>query len=93
MANVHSDVGDSNPGSVPSDASLTVFQADMASIEVEMADRAALDSQRDEINEWDSVHCRVCGKISAGSDIAGCHVQACDGCIIEWVQQQIGVAL
>lgn len=37
----------------------------------------------------DAIHCRECGKVAAGCIIAGSHVQACDSCIVEYVQQQI----
>ncbi|MGD0770126.1 MAG: hypothetical protein ABSB42_18235 [Tepidisphaeraceae bacterium] len=93
MNTVLSNVGDSNPVSVPSDVAVSGFQQDMAAIELEMADRAALDAQRDEINEWDSVHCRHCGHVTAGMSMAGSHVQLCDSCIVELVREQIDVAV
>lgn len=93
MTTVLSSVRDIKPASIPSDAVLAGFHADLAAIEVEMADRAGFDAQLAEVNEWDSVHCRHCGHVTAGMSMAGSHVQLCDSCIVELVREQIGVAV
>jgi len=93
MTTVLSSVRDIKHASIPSEAALTGFQEDMAAIEIEMADRVAQDAQLAEINEWDSVHCRHCGHVTAGMSMAGSHVQLCDSCIFELVREQIGVAV
>ena len=82
MSNVLSNVGDNKPVTVPSEIALTGFHADMVAVEIEMADRADLDAQLAEINQWDSVHCRHCGHVTAGMSMAGSHVQLCDSCIV-----------
>jgi hypothetical protein len=73
--------------------SLSGFLADAMAIELELTARsdAAFEEEMRIINEDDSTHCRLCGRLTAGSSIAGCHVQACDSCIVGWVEEQIGV--
>jgi hypothetical protein len=93
MANVHSCTGDSKPASASSEDALTGFQQDMLAIEIEIADRSALEIQLAEINEWDALHCRHCGHVTGGMSMAGSHVQLCDGCIVDQVREQIGVIL
>lgn len=68
------------------------FVADMAAIEMELQARreAELDEQLRIIMEDDARHCRVCGQESSGSTIAGCHVQACESCIVAWVKERTG---
>ena len=91
MSNVISRGAESN--SVPSDAILTGFRADMNAVELEIADRAAFDAELAEINASDAAHCRHCGRESAGLSIVGTHLQICDGCLIVLVREQIGVVL
>jgi hypothetical protein len=73
----------------------TGFLADAAAIEAELIARQNTEfaEQMRIINQHDSTHCRLCGLVTAGSTIGGCHVQACDSCLVEWVQEQIGVKL
>jgi hypothetical protein len=62
------------------------------SIDAELdAVQADIDARRnDEAMLYDSTHCRECGHVTAGCVIAGSHVQACDGCIVKYVREQIG---
>jgi hypothetical protein len=78
-----------------SETTKRAFLADMAAIEMELAARreTELAVQLRIINEDDATHCRICSRTTAGCTIAACHVQACDSCIIEWVEKQIGVKL
>ncbi len=71
------------------------FLADAAAIEAELNARfdAELADELRIINEDDSTHCRMCNGVTAGSTIAGSHVQLCDSCIVQWVGEQIGVKL
>lgn len=42
-------------------------------------------------NDASDVCCRLCGRPTGGSVIAGTHVQACDNCLIEWMLSEIGL--
>ena len=61
------------------------IDAELAALEAEIDAR-----RNDEAMLYDSTHCRECGHVTAGTVIAGCHVQACDGCIVKYVREQIG---
>ena len=90
MDTLRSNVREFNPVSLPS-LPADGYHADLVAMEIEMADVDARDAQFAEINADDATHCRHCGHVTAGMDMAGAHVQLCDSCIIQLVRDQIGV--
>jgi len=69
---------------------------DMAAIEAEIVARSGdeiPDAEIEAINRYDATHCRCCGAVTAGTDIAGSHVQACDACIVQYVQENLGAVV
>jgi len=50
------------------------------------------DRQRNDAAFIDAFRCRECGDVTAGSGLAGEHVQLCDDCIVIWVVNHVDAA-